>query len=206
MAELDGVKIKKLVTGERWGVVALIVSGAAFVWFMVAFILGTAAAQYAYFKFVALYSALPPLFLGVGAAAFCNLKFGRAADREIKRYVVDVFVENAEKMHPERNTLSFFAAIEGNTVVLTVNGYKDRIVFDFSAFGKFGATRKIAAMEAITQRLNATFIRLWERGGDYTTVNYSEKAGTRRKSGRIVPVITDGQPDARAMKSYLKNK
>ena len=204
MAEFNRDQISKLKKGERIGTVATCFCGAVLIYFIVCF-------PIAYFKEIALLetivwaTAAPLMAVGIAISAFCNLKFGRDIDKAIKKYVVEVFVENAAAMHPERDSLSFFLAINGNCVEVTVNGYKEKIVFDFSVFGRFSAARKIAALNAITERLCATFCRLYERGSDFKSVNYLEKSN-RRKAGKTVPIIADGKPDVRAMKTYLKSK
>lgn len=205
MAQLNAEKINKLKRGELVGILATAFCGAVLIYFAACF-------SMAYYNnnqtlFTIVWATAPALMvLGVAIAAFCNLKYGRAIENIIKQYVTAVFVENAAAMHPERNSLSFFIGLENNSIVITVNGYKDRIIFDFTAFGKLSASRKAGILKIITEKLSSTFCKLYERGGNYSSVDYREKDGTRRKSGKTVPVITAGVPDKRAMKNYLKNR
>lgn len=206
MVQLDSQRIKKLQTGERVGNIAIAFCAVATAAFITLFTLSEA------FKNELLYVlafslAIPLIVLGAGVSAFCNFKFGVAIDRAVRAYVQDVFVENAAKIHPERKSLSFFVRLDGCRVILTVNSYNDEIVFDFSAFGKkLSAARKAAVLNAVDIRLTSAFCKLYERGADYVSVDYREKDGLRRKSGKTVPIITDGKPEVRAMKLYLKNK
>lgn len=205
MAELDRQKIKKLKRGELVGTIATVFCGLVLAYFTVLFSISIAQSDQPLQTLV--WATAPALMIvGIAVSAFCNLKYGVAIDREIDRYVMQVFVDNAAAMHPERTSLSFFIALNGNAVELTVNGYKEKIVFDFSAFGKLSLARKATVLNVISGRLNSTFCRLYERGVHFTSVDYREKSGTRRKSGRTVPVIVDGVPDKTAMKLYRKNR
>ena len=149
-----------------------------------------------------------PVILAAAAftAAFCSLKYGGAIDRAVKKYVLETCVENAALMHPERDSLSFYLSMDEEQIHLQVNGYKEKIIFDLSPLGKLSLTRKVSALIEVENRLCATFCRLYERGASYKDITYAERSGTRRKSGKTVYVIKDGEPDVKAFKQYLKNK
>lgn len=205
MARLDAQRIKKLKTGERIGIAATVFCGLTLVYFIVFFIFAwTGGSQTLQ---TALWATAPAMMtLGVAVSAYCNLKFGGELDRIIKNFVTETFIENAALMHPERNSLSFFIEIKENTAEISVNGYKEKIIFDFSDFGKLSAVRKLTISKAITDRLNATFCRLYERGASYKSVDYREKVSSRKKTGKLVPVIVNGVPDKKSYKYYLKNR
>lgn len=205
MAVLDAKTIKKLKTGELIGNIATALCGVTLIYFAVCFALSWTRGD-TLWQTVTWATAAPLMLIFVAVAAFCNLKYGGEIDRTIKKYVQDVCVENAALMHPEKNSLSFYVNMEQTNVELTVNGYKEKIVFDFSAFGRLGSGRKLTVLSAIDARICTTFCKLYERGADYKNVDYREKDGLRRKSGKVVPIIKDGVPDERAMKFYLKNK
>ncbi len=202
MTRLDAQQVKKLKTGERIGVAATFFCGAVFIYAVIMFAFGWTNPLLQ----TVLWATAPALLvIGIAVAAYCNLKFGGALDGVIKDYVTQTFVENAALMHPERNSLSFFIEIKSNSAEISVNGYKEKIIFDFSCFGKLSPFRKVAISRAITDRLNATFCRLYERGAYYKSVDYRE---IRPKKGEYkpVPIIIEGTPDKRAYKYYLKNK
>lgn len=205
MAEFNNEKIKKLQRGELLGTLFTYLCGAVLVYSFTLIIISLAKDN-VLLQTLALATGIPLMAICIAVAAFCNLKYGRALDREIKQYVVDVFVENAAAMHPEKRSLSFFVESDETSVAITVNGYKDRIIFDFSVFGKLRATRKLTVLTIIDQTLCSTFCRLYERGIEFTSVDYREKSGTRRNSGKTVPVIVDGVPDKKIYKNYLKTK
>lgn len=204
MANLNG-EIKKWKTGELCGTVAAALCGVVLVFFAAAF---TAASVLGLetLRLVTLISSPVLLVAGIAVSAFCNIKYGGANERAIRRYIVEEFVENAPSMHPERKSLSFYISADGCTITVTVNGYKEKIEFDFSVFKKLSFSRKAFILGEIETRLTVTFCRLYERGGDYTDVAFAERDGTRRKSGRTVYIIKDGVPDKKAFKQYLKNK
>lgn len=127
-------------------------------------------------------------------------------EKQINDYVKQTLIENAASLHPEKNSLSFYLELQFNAVYLKVNGYKEGINFDFSPLGKFTFTKKISAINAVENRLICTFCRLYERGGEYVDVSYTERAGTRKKSGKTIYVIQNGKPDNKAFKTYLKLK
>lgn len=203
-AALDESKIKKLRAGEICGTVATAVCALDAVYFIVCFAVATAYGMQT-LKTAAFISA--PIILGVfvAAAAFCNLKYGRAADALVRDYVIRVFVENASLMHPERSSISYFISLDGARVTVSVNGYKEKIVFDFSAFGRLSPMRKLSVLTEIENRLTTTFCKLvLERGVNYKEVNFREiQNGKTAKSP--VAIIAEGIPDKKAVKSYLKN-
>ncbi|MDE7306338.1 MAG: hypothetical protein K2N33_03010 [Clostridia bacterium] len=204
MATIEG-NLKKWKRGELCGNIALYVCAAALVYFIAGFAVGRSQNIYA-LELATEISA--PIILAAAAftAAFCSIFYGGAIDKSVKKYVLQTFVENAELMHPERNSLSFYLSCEGSTIYLQVNGYKEKIAFDFSPLGKLSLMRKVSALSEIENRLCATFCRLYERGASYKEISYAERAGTRRKSGKTVYVIKSGEPDVKAFKQYLKNK
>ena len=204
MATIKG-DIKKWKLGETLGTCATVFCGIVLVYFAVGFTVAQVLEIEA-LKIAVLISAPALLATGIAASAFCSLKFGGAIDKAIKNYVLDVCVENAALMHPERNSLSFYISINESAAEMQVNGYKEKIVFDFAELGKLSVMRKVNILTEIENRLCVTFCRLYDRGANYTDVGYAEGAGTRRKSGKTVFIIKDGKPDVKAYKQYLKNK
>lgn len=198
---LEREKIKKLETGELIGNIASVFCGAVFVYFVV--MVSIAWAKNDDFLKIIMWATAPALMVvGIFVSAFCNLKYGKPLEKAIKKYVVAVFVENAANMHPEKDSLTFYIKEEEKSVAVTVNNYKDRIVFDFSAIRFYGATRRISVMKIIADRLAATFCRLYERGGRYKSITYTRAD----KSGKSVAVISNGVPDKKIMKNYLRNR
>lgn len=205
MAQLDKEKIKRLERGELFGTVATVFCCAVFIYFIVLFALSWG--QSSALLTTVMWATAPALMtIGLGVAAYCNLKYGRGIERAINKYVLQVFVENAAKMHPEKDSLSFYVNLVGKTVEITVNGYKDKTVFDFSAFKRFSSFRRMAVLKAISDKLSATFCRLYERGGTYKSVDFKSIDATRGSKGRTVKIITDGVPDKKIMKAYLKTR
>lgn len=204
MAKLNG-DIKKWQKGELCGTVAIIFCVAVVVFFAAAFTsasildLGT-------LRLVTLIISPVLLVAGICVSAYCNIKFGGASEKAIKKYILDVCVENAAIMHPERKSLSFYVVLEDSSIVITVNDYKEKIVFDFSEYGKLSFMRRAFILGEIETRLTSTFCRLYERGGNYTDVAFAEREGARRKSGRKVYIIRNGTPDKKAFKTYLKSR
>lgn len=204
MANIKG-DIKKWKRGELAGNISLAFCAAVLVYFIVCF---TVSRVYddGTLNLITLISAPPLMVLGIAVAAFCNLKFGGAIERAIRQYVLEVCVENAAAFHPERDALSFYLTITDKSAAIQINGYKEKVTFDFSALGKLSAARKVAILTEIENRLCVTFCRLYDRGAKYREVAWAERAGTRRKSGKTVYIIKDGEPDVKAYKTYLKNK
>lgn len=199
MAQLDGNKIKKYKIGEALGTAATVLSGAAFIYLIVMFALSWATGN-GLLKII-LWSTAPALLaLTIGVAAFCNLKYTRGIEKLINKYVWQVFVENAQLLRPERSSLSYRFEIVGTTAEISVNAYKEKIVLDFSPLKRLSALRKMTVLKIISDRIAATFCRLFERGSQYTSVDYGQKGG------RVVRLITDGVPDKKIMKNYLKNR
>ena len=202
MANINTEEVKKLKKGELCGLLAAIGAGIACVAFIVLFAVAIALSD----NDLRTYSSLLSLPVGVFAliSAICNLKYGRALDRLIKNYVQEVFIENAELMHPERDSLTYYISNEGWEFFVKTNNFKEVISFDFSAFGKLSTVRKAAISTAIVERLGATFCRLIERGGKYKTVSYAIiKDG---KQGNTINIIENGTPEKRAYKNYLKQQ
>ena len=201
MEELNAEKIKKLKRGEAVGTAAIVVCGLITAAFIVCFTI----AQVLNINSLRLISIilLPILLLAaVGVAAYCNLKFGRELDKIIKNHVKNVLIENAALMHPERNVLTFGISVNQTFAEIKVNNFKETVRFDFSAFNKLSPAKKSAVTEAIAERLNITFCRLYERGVNYTTVSYFQISD--KKQGKVSYIIENGQPDKRAYKTYLK--
>lgn len=205
MAALNAEKIKKLVRGERVGNIALVCCALILVGFVTCFTLAETL-DLAVLRLCNFIAAPILMVAAVSVAAYYNLRFGSEIDRLIRAYVVDVFVENAALVHPDRDSLTFYITIEDDRIEVKVNNYKDIILFDFSAFGKLSALRKLTASSAVEARLSDTFCRLvTERGAKYSSVEYVERS-KQKKSKKAVPVITDGQPDKAALKAYYKNR
>ena len=202
MAQLDVEKIKKAERGELIGNIASAFCFVIFIYFIVMFSLSWATDN-GLLKIIMWSTATPLMAAGIAIAAYCNLKYGSMLEREIKRYAIAVFVENAGLMHPEKDSLTFNFNVVGKSVEITVNGYKEKIVFDFSELKRFGGMRKLTATKIISDRLSATFCRLFERGASYKTVVY-RRAG--KNGGKTIAIITDGMPDKNIMKNYLKNR
>lgn len=204
MAKLNG-DIENWKKGELCGTVATVFCGIVVAFFVAAF---TAASvlNLETLKLVTLILSPVLLIIGIALSAFCNIRFGGANEKAIKNYILDVCIENAALMHPERKSLSFYFAIEGTDTVISVNDYKERIIFDFSEFKKLSFVRKAFILEELKSRLIVTFCRLYERGSNYTDVSFAEREDTRRKTVKKIFIIKDGVPDKKAFKAYLKNK
>lgn len=204
MVQVNSEKIKKLNRGELIGAIATIFCGVALVYFIIGFSVAVALNLPA-LKLSTLIAAPVLTAAGAGVAAFCNIKYGGELDKLLKDYIREIFIENAAAMHPERDSLTFYILVEKNTAEITVNGYKEKIVFDFSPFGKLTAMRRSFVATAIVDKLSQTFVKLTvERGAKYKTVGYTATAG--RKKGKQVYIIANGEPDKRALKNYLKNR
>lgn len=204
MARLDAEKIKKLRRGERIGNLATGFCAVVLIYFIVCF---TVARVYGdnTLELATLISAPVLMAAGIAASAYCALRYGNRLNAEIRSYIRDTMIENAALMHPERNSLSFYISIDDTKTYLQVNGYKEKITFDFSALGKLSVLRKAEILTETENRLCATFCRLYDRGAEYVSVGYSEREGTRKKSGKTVYIIENGKPDIKSYKIYLKN-
>lgn len=149
---------------------------------------------------------LAPILIIAGAtgAAFCNIKYGGEGDKLIHKYVLNVCLEHPELMHPERDSLTFYIELEDCKFLMHANGYTDGLTFDFSAFKKLWPMRRSEIATEICNRLIISFCRLYHHGSQYKDVSYVLKYGS--KEGKTVPIITDGKPDKKAYKIYLKTK
>ena len=202
MAILDEKKIKKIKLGELMGSLCLAVAAAGVILF---------AALYSVARVKDLSTLLiisyiiPPVLIALGAAgaAFCNIKYGGDADKLISRYILDICLENPQILHPERDSLTFYISVEDCTFSMHANGYKESLVFYFSAFKKLSLSRRAAIAAEIGNRLTVSFCRLYERGAKYREVNFTVEGS---KKNRVVPIITGGVPDKKSFKIYLKNK
>lgn len=203
-AQIDGEKLKKLLKGERIGNAAVIICAILLVYFIVGFCVGTYCDIYA-LKLSTLIAAPVLAVAAVAVAAYCNVKFGGEIDKTINGYVRDVMIENAKLMHPERDSLTFYCRLLNDGAEISVNNYKEKIIFDFSAFKKLSAMRKSTVAAAITTRLCVTFIKLaLNRGASYSSVSYVARAD--KTNGKRAYIINDGKPDKKALKIYYKNK
>ncbi len=202
MPNLNTEEIKKLKKGELWGLIALSFAGISCVAAIVFFALAIARPDDGFRIYGSILCA--PLSIFAAVAAVCNLKYGRAIDKIIKNYVRDVFIENAALMHPERDSLTYYISNDGWEFSIKANNFKERIIFDFSAFGKLSAIRKSSITTTIIERLEWSYCRLYERGGTYKTVSYAViKSG---KQGKTFNIIENGTPDKKAYKDYKKQQ
>ena len=201
MAKLND-NVKKLKHGELAGTVAIAFCLLVIIYFAVCFTIARVQDIKA-LQLATLITSPILLVAGAGVAAFCNLKYGRALDKAIAEYVRQTFIENAPLMHPERNSLTFYISLEGSEAQIQINGYNEKITFDFSPLGKLSPARRLSILTAIENRLVITFCRLYERGASYTDVSFTERTG--RKSGKVNRVISAGEPDKKAFKLYLKS-
>ena len=202
MVTLDEKKIAEIKRGELVGYLFLALACAGAVFFAVCY-------PVARVKdlpiLLTLSHVLAPVLIAVGAVggALCNVKYGGSADRLIRQYVLDICLENARVMHPERESLTFHIELDGCKFLMHANGYKENIVFDFSPFKRLSLSRRANIATEICNRLTITFCKLYERGAKYKDVNYIFYHGSKNKA---VPIITDGKPDKKSFKIYLKNK
>lgn len=202
MPNLNTEEIKKLKKGELWGLIALSFAGISCVAAIVFFALAIARPDDGFRIYGSILCA--PLSIFAAVAAVCNLKYGRAIDKIIKNYVRDVFIENAALMHPERDSLTYYISNDGWEFSIKANNFKERIIFDFSAFGKLSAIRKSSVTTTIIERLEWSYCRLYERGGTYKTVSYAViKSG---KQGKTFNIIENGTPDKKAYRDYKKQQ
>lgn len=203
MIKLDEMKIADIKRGELFGLFFLLIAAAGVIFFAVCY---PVARVKDLSSLLLLSYILSPALIALGAAgaAYCNFRFGGSADRLIRQYIIDVCLENPKAMHPERDSLTFYIELDGCVFSMHANGYKESLEFDFSAFKKLTPVRRAAIANEICNRLTVSFCRLYERGAKYNDVNYSVKYGS--KKSKVVPVITNGVPDKKSFKVYLKNK
>lgn len=203
MDELNAEKIKKLKRGEAVGTAATIVCGAVTAAFIVCF--SIAQTKDIYILRIISITLLPALLLlAIGVSAYCNLKFGKELNTIIKNRVKAVLIENAPLMHPDKNVLSFGISVGKHSAEIKVGNFKESIKFDFSAFGKLSPMEKSTVAEAISERLNITFCRMYDRGVHYSSVSYY-RANAAKKNGKEIYIIENGQPNKRAYKTYQKS-
>ena len=204
MAKLEG-NFENLRKGETAGNIALVVCALTVVYFIVCFTVSRVKDIHA-LELATLISAPIILALSAGIAAYCNLKFGGEIDKLIKAYIKEVFVENAAYLHPDRKSLSFYLSIDGNSVLVRVNSFKEVISFDFSPLKKLSGMRKLSILTEIENMLLVSFLRLYERGSAFTDISWTESEGTRRRSKRRTYIINEGVPDKKSYRQYLKIK
>ena len=203
MTNLDEKTASYIKRGELYGILCLAVAALGVIFFAVCYPIARVKDLQA---LRILSYTLSPITIALGAAgaALCNFRYGAYADKTIRQYILDILLENPQAMHPERDSLTFYISIDGNTFNMHANGYKESLVFDFSAFKKLSAVRKASITNEIGNRLTVSFCRLYERNARYKDVNYIVQNGS--KKSKLVPIITDGVPDKKSFKIYLKNK
>ena len=203
MVTLDEKKISANKRGELIGYICLAVAVAAVIFFAVSYPVARVKDLH---TLLLLSYILSPVLIALGAAgaAYCNIKYGGAGDKLIQKYILDTCLENPQAMHPERDSLTFYIELEDCKFSMHANGYKESLIFDFSAYKRLLPARRAAIATEICNRLVSTFCRLYERGAKYKDVNYTLQYG--RKKSKVVPIIADGVPDKKSFKIYLKNK
>lgn len=201
---MDANQLKKLKRGELAGVAATGFCGAVLVYFIIGFSVALSRKD-TFLKILFSASAGGLMAAGIAVAAFCSLYYAARLDKAIDKFVLDVFVSNAAKLHPERDSLTFYIRYDGQTLSIKINGFKDEIVFDFGWYGKLSAMRKMTLFSSVETRLTCSFLRMFERGGKYKDVCYVITGGARRKKDKPIYIINNGSPDKRALKLYLKN-
>lgn len=203
MEELNTEKINKLRRGEAVGTAATVVCCVISAAFIVCFAIAQINDIYI-LRMISIILMPILLLLAIGVSAYCNLKFGGELNAIIKNHVKTVLIENAQLMHPDRSVLSFGISVGENDAEIKVGNFKESIKFDFSAFGKFSPMKKSAVAESISERLNITFCRMYDRGVHYNSVSYF-RVNDNQKNGKVIYIIENGQPDKRAYKTYLKS-
>lgn len=203
MVNLDGQKIAKIKRGEIIQLISLCVSAAGVIFFIVTYVLARVQNSDA-LKIVSF--AVSPALIAVGSliAAVFNLKYGRLSEKLIRQYILDICLEHPEAMHPEKDSLTFYITEENRVFTMTANGFRDGLKFDFSAYKWLFAIHKSAIFNEIGTRLTVSFCRLFERGAKYKDVAYTVKL--KSKSKKPVPIISNGIPDRKSFKIYIKNK
>lgn len=198
MATLNS-DIKKLKKIEYILIGAYIVCGAA----MLLFVIG-----YAYARAVSnktlqtVFLTLCPILVVVGStlAAFLTYKWSSKTAKQIKMFILQVFVENAHLMHPDKKSLTFDISIDSTTATLGVNGYKEKIVFDFSPLGKLSIKEKNLVLENIQTRLIVAFCRLSDsHRTTYADIDYT-------LNNKKIQILTNSTPTPKAYRIYTKNK
>ena len=202
MVTLDEKKIAKLKLAEIIGYICISVAVAGVILFAVGYPI--ARVKDLPTLLLLIYILAPALIaLGSAGGAVCNIKYGGKGDELIRKYILDICLENPEAMHPERNSLTFFIEIDGCRFLMHANGYKENLVFDFSPFKRLLPMRRASIATEIGNRLTISFCRLYERGAKYKDVNYTVSGF---KKNKVVPIIKNGEPDKKSFKIYLKNK
>lgn len=204
MTVSDPTEIKKLKRGELAGNIATVFCAAVLVYFAAGF-----SAAYALgmneLKIIVSATAGGLIAVGIAVAAYCSFKFGGALDKIIQDTVLDSLVENAAKLHPERQSLTFYLDLKDEKFTIKVNNFKETVDIDFSAFGKLSPIKKSTVFNAVETRLTVSFLRLAERGSDFENVGYIIVGGSRRKKGKTIYIIENGKPEKRSLKLYRKN-
>lgn len=203
MVNLDEKKISVIKRGDLIGYICLAAAAAGVIFFAVCFPIARVKDLHTLLLLTYILSSVL-VALGAAGAAACNLTYGASGDKLIRQYVLDTCLENPQAMHPERDSLTFYIEIDGCKFSMHANGYKENLVFDFSAFKRLSLVRSAAIATEIGTRLIITFCRLYERGAKYKDVNYTVKS--KSKKNKPVPIITDGVPDKKSFRIYLKNK
>ena len=203
MVALDEKKIADIKRGELIGYLSLLIAIAGVIFFAVCY---PVARVKDLSSLLLLSYILAPVLIALGSigGALCNVKYSANADKLIRQYILDICLENPQAIHPERDSLTFRIELEGCKFLMHANGYKENLVFDFSAFKRLWPMRRASIATEICNRLIISFCRLYERGAKYKEVNYIIQYG--RKKSKTVPILTDGVPDKRSFKIYLKNK
>ena len=203
MVTLDEKKIADIKRGGIFGILCLATAAAGVIFFAVCYPVARVNGSS---TLLLLSYVLSPVLIAVGAggAAVCNFIFGGMEERLIRKYIIDICVENPKAMHPERDSLTFYIEYEGCIFKMHANSYSDGLVFDFSPFKRLGPARRAAIATEICNRLIVTFCKLYEHGASYKEVNYTLPVG--RKKNSSAPIIAGGIPDKKSFKIYLKNK
>lgn len=203
MVNLDEQKIAKIKRGELIELISLCVAAVGVIFFIVTYIVARVQNNEA-LKIVSF--VVSPVLIAVGSAsaALFNLKYGRLSEKTIRQYIIDTCVENPALLHPERDSLTFYISVDECRFEIKANGYKEGLTLDFSAYKRLSPFRKSAIYSEIGTRLTVTFCRLFERGAKYKEVGYT--ADFKSKKKKLVPIITDGLPDRKSFKIYLKNR
>jgi hypothetical protein len=203
MQEFDEKKLKKLRFGELCGNIATGICAAVLVIFIVCF----SVARSQNLKTLELVSEIvAPILMvaGIVVSAYCNIVFSGKIDKLVGEYVKDTCITNAALFHPERDSLSFIVSFSDLNAYIQVNGYKDKIEFDFTPFKKISLSRKLQIVNEIENKICDTFCKLYDRGVKYSSISYQENDPKRKKTGKVVYIIKEGTPDVKAYKSYLK--